>query len=663
VTAAAVPTRLFEPIDVGGMTLRNRLMMTVHGPRLSAARYQPYLAARSMDVGLVGLHAMYGVYDFPFGPAPHTPAYAGAWDAVPPHPLTDEGRAYYEGAIATMAAQVEIVHANGARAVGQIFHPGLSQHDETFRVVVGPSPVPDEFRRHVGHELSLTELADLVEACRLAARRAVQAGLDGIELHAAHGYLLNQFLSPLTNQRSDRYGGPLENRLRLLLEIIGAVRDGAGAGVPIGVRVPGTEAVDRGLDSAAMQQIARRLAAEGVAYLNVSSGNYTGLRRGAGLAYVAPPYAGPGPSVAAASAIRAAAGGVRVIVAGRITDLAVAEQILVDGHADMIGLTRALIADPRIVEKVRTGRAGDVTPCVGGNECHYGRTVACAVNPAAGREEELASVPATSPRQVLVVGAGPAGMECARVAARRGHRVRLVDEAVELGGTLRVVGSDPNRREFLAYLDSVARQLDALGVDIQLGCRLTADASAVDDADAVVLATGSTPWIPPVPGIERSHVVTSLDVLQGRASVGSSVVVVGGLDDHLPPLTTADFVADGARRVTLLAEPMVAGEAIEAATLFALTRRLLEKAVELEPMTALHAVGDGSVVVRNTLTNATRVIEGVDTVILACGRRPRRELAAALARRGRPFSLIGDCLSPRRLVHATLDGARQGVLL
>jgi 2,4-dienoyl-CoA reductase-like NADH-dependent reductase (Old Yellow Enzyme family)/thioredoxin reductase len=655
--------RLFEPIEIGSVALRNRIMMTVHGPRLPENRYHRYLAERSLDVGLVGLHAMYGVYDFPFGPAPYTPADAGAWDAVPPHPLSAEGIAYYDRAIATMAAQVEIVHANGARAVGQIFHPGLSQHEESFRAVVGPSPVPDEFRRHVGHELQADEIADLVEACRLAARRAVRAGLDGIELHAAHGYLLNQFLSPLTNQRTDRYGGALENRLHLLLEILAAVQDGAGEGIPIGVRLPGEESVDGGLTSTEMQDVARRLVAAGAAYLNVSGGTYTGLRRGVGLAYVAPAYVEPGPNVAAASAIHAAAGGVPVIVAGRFTDLELAEQVLADGHADLIGLTRALIADPRIVEKVRTGRAADVNRCVGGNECHYGRTVSCAVNPAAGREEELAIVPATTPRRILVVGAGPAGMECARVAAQRGHHVRLVDEAPHVGGTLRAVGSDPNRRDFLSYLDGMARQLDALAVGIHLGECVTADSTAVYEADTIVLATGATPWVPPVPGIDRPHVSTCLDVIEGRTVVGSSVVVVGGLDDHLPPLTTADFVADGRRRVLLLAEPMVAGQAIEPATLFTLTRRLLERGVEIVPMTALCEVGERHVVVRNTLTNRTRVIDGVDSVVLACGRRPRRELADALRARGRAFHLIGDCLSPRRLVHATLDGARQGVLV
>jgi 2,4-dienoyl-CoA reductase-like NADH-dependent reductase (Old Yellow Enzyme family)/thioredoxin reductase len=658
-----IPTQLFEPIAIGGVRLRNRLMMTVHGPRLPERRYHRYLDERSRDVGLVGLHAMYGVYDFPFGPTPYTPSYVGAWDAVPPNPLSAAGMAYFDGAIATMAAQVEIVHRNGACAVGQIFHPGLSQHEESFRAVVGPSPVPDELRHHVGHELSVEEIADVVEACGHAARRAVLAGMDGIELHAAHGYLLNQFLSPLTNVRTDRYGGKIENRARLLMEILDAVQESVGAGVPVGVRLPGEESADDGLTSDDMQEVARRLAASGAAFLNVSGGTYSGLRRGAGIAYVAPGYVEQGPNVAAASRIRAAAGGVPVVVAGRITDLSFAEQVLVNGHADMIGLTRALIADPRIVAKVRSGRQSDVTRCVGGNECHYGRTVACAVNAAAGREEELAIVAADSPRRVLVVGGGPAGMECARVAAQRGHHVHLVDEASELGGTLRIVSTDPNRRDFGVYLDGLARQLDSLGVTLELEHSVGADARLVGEADTIILATGSTPWIPPVPGVDRSHVVTTLDVLQGRATVGCSVVVIGGLDDHLPPMTTADLVADGVRRVVLTAEPLVPGQAIEPATLYTLTRRLLDKGVDLVPMTALQEVGESHIVVRNTITNTTRVIDGVDTVVLACGRRPRVELATALRARHVPFHLIGDCLSPRRLVHATLDGARQAILL
>ncbi|HLY82902.1 MAG TPA: FAD-dependent oxidoreductase [Acidimicrobiales bacterium] len=655
--------RLFEPIAIGSMMLRNRVMMTVHGPRLSASRYLRYLDERSRDVALVGLHAIHGVNNFAFGPGRFVPSYAADFDVVAPHPLSADGRALYEQAVGMMNAQADVVHRNGAKAVGQILHLGASQHEENFQPVVGASTVQDEYRRHVPHPLTATEIADFVEAWAEAGRRAVRAGLDALEVHAAHGYLINQFLSPRTNTRTDRYGGDLDGRMRLLLEILEALRSAVGNGFPIGVRIPGREFGAGGLTVEEMCAIAQRAERWGVAYLNVSGGNYTGLNHGIGLAYVAPSYVPQGPNVEYAAAIRRATNGVPVIVAGRIVDLDYAESIIADGSVDMVGLTRALIADPRIVEKVRVGRADTVRKCVGGNECHYGRTVLCAVNPAAGREEELAIEPAAIVKNVLVVGGGPAGMECARVAASRGHRVRLIDDADVLGGTLRLVAGDPNRAVFGEYLDGQARRLADLDVDVALGRRMSAGDIESARADVVVLATGATDWVPPVPGAALDHVFTGTQVLGNTARLGRHVLVVGGLDDHLPPLTVADFVADGTRTVTLISEPVAAGQGVEAATLFALLARLLEKGCTLVPMSALHEVRADSVVMRNTLSNQLSVLDGVDTVVLVCGRRPRHELADLLQGKVPAMHLIGDCLSPRRLVHATLDGARQAVTI
>src|SRR5688500_13777587 len=255
--------------------------------------------------------------------------------------------------------------------------------------------------------------------------------MDGMEVHSAHGYLLTQFLSPRTNHRSDHYGGSLDNRLRLLCEILDAIHAATYAEFPVGVRVSGHENLDE------MCEVARLLADRGVAYLNVSGGTYSGLDQGAKMAYVASAYTEPGPNVAAARAMRAAvAGRIPVIVAGRIVDLRHAERIIAEGSADIVALVRALIADPRIVEKVRLGRVEMVNTCIGGNECHYGRSVSCAVNPAAGREEEF-DAESSVRRRVIIVGGGPAGVECARLAAGRGHDVRLFDEQHALGGALR----------------------------------------------------------------------------------------------------------------------------------------------------------------------------------------------------------------------------------
>jgi 2,4-dienoyl-CoA reductase-like NADH-dependent reductase (Old Yellow Enzyme family)/thioredoxin reductase len=646
--------QLFEPIRLGSLDLRNRIMMTVHGPRLSADRYLRYLDQRSRDAALVGVHAIGGVFNFPFEPGRFVPSYAADLDALSPHPLTAEGRSYYDRDIPTMAEQAEIVHRNGAKVVGQIFHAG---------VVVGPSPIDDDLARGIPHPLTANEIADFVAACALAARRAVTAGLDGIEVHAAHGYLVNQFLSPATNQRDDEFGGSLEHRLRFLIAILDAVRDACGDGFPIGVRLPGTEFTESGLDVVDVCSIAQHLERWGIAYVNVSSGNYTGLSHGVRLAYVASSYTPQGPNVQYAAAIRDSVDRVPVIVAGRFTDLRFAEQVLLDGSADMIGLTRALIADPQIIAKTRDGQFADVVTCIGGNECHYGRTVACAVNPAAGREEELEIVATDHPRRVLVVGGGPAGMECARVAALRGHHVELVEAADNLGGALRIVAADPNRREFAGFLDGLARRVREAGVDVTLGERVTVDQLVAWTADVVVLATGAVEWVPPVPGIDAPRVVTALRALAGAVPLGRHVVVVGGRDDHLPPLTTADFVAERAERVTVLSELLVIGQGIEAANQLMLMRRLLDRGVDLQPMSALHEVGEDHVAVRNVITNRVTTIGDVDTVVLACGRRPSHELFDAVSGSGVRAQLIGDCFSPRRLVHAMLDGARHAVTI
>jgi len=646
--------QLFEPIRLGPFDLRNRIMMTVHGPRLSTDRYLRYLDERSRDAALVGVHAIGGVFNFPFEPGGFVAAYAADLDALAPHPLTAEGRDYYDRDISVLAEQAAVVHRNGAKVVGQLFHGG---------VVVGPSPVDDELARGIPHALTANEIADFVAACALAARRAVAAGLDGIEVHAAHGYLVNQFLSPATNQRDDEFGGSPERRLRFLIAILDAVRDECGDGFPIGVRLPGVEFVEGGLEVADVCSIAQHLERWGVAYVNVSSGNYTGLAHGAQLAYVASSYTPQGPNVPFAAAIRGALEHVPVIVAGRITDLRFAEEILADGAADMVGLTRALIADPQIIAKARAGRFSDVITCIGGNECHYGRTVACAVNPAAGREEELEIRVSGEPRRVLVVGGGPAGMECARIAALRGHRVELVEAAATLGGALRIVAADPNRREFEGFLDGLARRVRDAGVAVTLGERVTPEGIRASAAHVVVLATGAVEWVPSVAGVDNPRVVTALRVLAGEAPLGRHVLVVGGRDDHFPPLTTADFVAERVERVTLLTELPVIGQGIEAANQLMLMRRLLDKGVDIRTLSALHEVGAADVAVRNVITNRVTTITDVDTVVLACGRRPSTALFDAVDGTSVRTQLIGDCFSPRRLVHAMLDGARYAVTI
>ncbi len=310
--------------------------------------------------------------------------------------------------------------------------------------------------------------------------------------------------------------------------------------------------------------------------------------------------------------------------------------------------------------------------CIACNECHTGLPVRCTVNPAAGHEKELAIHRTASPRRIVVVGGGVAGMQCARVAAARGHHVTLIEREAMLGGVLGVLGRDPHRPELQGMRRHLEAEVARAGVDVRLGREATTDLILDQQPDDVVIAIGAEESVPSLPGAKLAHVVKALAVLRGEAHLTGHVAVIGGLEDHLPPLVVADAVAGAGHPVTLLTEQASEGEAVEAATRFALLRRLRAKGVETLRLSALAAVRPGSLVVRDTLTNVEETLDGIDTVVLACGRHPRSALADQLqagqlqaCRRQAPFAIhvVGDCLAPRRFLHAMMDATRQAVAL
>jgi 2,4-dienoyl-CoA reductase-like NADH-dependent reductase (Old Yellow Enzyme family)/thioredoxin reductase len=661
-------SHLQEPISIGPIELRNRLMMTVHGPRLPQRRYVRYLEERVRGgVALVGLSAAVGLYDLPLGPGRYHASYAGDIDVVPPHPLSAEGIAHFDRFITVLREQADAIHRHGGKCVGQVYHPGANQNanvaTDTFQPAIAPSAVPDEYRRNVPHVLTTGEIADVVETYAQAGRRIAEAGIDAIEIHGAHGYLVNQFMSPYTNKRTDEYGGSLDNRMRFVAEIIAATRHHVGD-YPIGIRINGSDRVEGGLTNDDMQEIARRLAALGMIYVNISGGTYGGMRHGLKLPYVSPSYMPEGHNVDDAAGIKAAVD-IPVIVAGRLVDMEMAERIVAEGKADIVGMTRAFMADPAIINKSFAGGSERerVIPCIGCNECHYGRMVTCAVNAATGREEELKLEPATTARRVVIVGGGVGGMECARVAALRGHNVILCERGDELGGVISVLGRDEPRSDFKRYLQWLRQELQQLPVDIRLDTDASVDLLRSLAPDVVVLATGATDHRPDVPGVDSANVFTATELFAGRAALGQHVVVVGGLDDHLPVLTTADLASRGGATVTLLTETLHAGQDVEVASLLLLTKRLLEQGVVTQPLTALAAIDGSTVRTRNTVTNAPGQVDGVDTVIVVAERRPADGLAAGLRAAGHEVHLIGDALAPRRMMHANLEGVRLAQLL
>jgi NADPH-dependent 2,4-dienoyl-CoA reductase/sulfur reductase-like enzyme len=393
--------------------------------------------------------------------------------------------------------------------------------------------------------------------------------------------------------------------------------------------------------------------------VSVSGGNYAGFGDGMELAYVSPWYTEPGFNVDAAGAVKASVD-VPVIVTGRIADVAHAESILADGAADLIGMVRALIADPELPNKAREGRVEEIRMCLGMSECHaigpHRLPMTCAVNAAAGREAEFDITPAEAPKTVVVVGAGPAGMEAARVSALRGHHVYLADSSRSIGGTPAVLAVDPNRRNLRDHAAYFETQLARLGVELMLGNRVTAEELIEFGPDAVIVATGGQPLVPDVPGIDGPNVVHALDVLRG-ATTSSRVIVVGGFDKHLGPPTIAEFLADQGKDVELFSEQFDFAQGVEDGTRFLLLQRLRAKDVRVSLLCKLKSVEEHAVTVTDLFTREDRRIEPA-SLVLACGMVPDDGLARLLEPHIPEVHVVGDALAPRRIMHATLEGAR-----
>jgi 2,4-dienoyl-CoA reductase-like NADH-dependent reductase (Old Yellow Enzyme family)/thioredoxin reductase len=652
--------RLFEPITIGGFTARNRIVNTTHGTGLGEARDLRYLQERARGgAALLGIHSVGGVYTYAIGPGPRSTA--PDWDGKAISPVTPEGIAHFDDVVIPgLRRRADVVHAEGAHLFAQVYHSGAARHGATVGPVMAPSAVRDPYESRMPHPLTDEEIEELVEAFAHAIRRVREGGVDAAEIHGAHGYLVNQFLSPYFNERTDRWGGSRENRVRFPLAVVERARQLTGDDFPIGIRV-GVDAdgEQRGITSDELVELCRLLGPH-VAYISVSGGSYAGFGDGMELAYVSPWYKEPAFNAATSAAVRAAVD-VPVIVTGRITDPSIAEGLLADGAADMVGMVRALIADPDLPNKVRFGRAGEVRMCLGMSECHaigpHRTPVTCAVNASAAREAEMDIVPASTPRTVVVVGAGPAGMEAARVAALRGHRVYLADARRHLGGTPAVLALDPNRRNLRDHAAYFETQLRASGVEPMLGNEVTADELVEFGPDVVVVATGGLPVVPDVPGMQRPEVHQWRDVLQGTATLRDRVIVVGGLDDHLGPPTIAEHVRDLGPDVELLSDHLDFAKGAEDGTRLPLMQRLLAKDVTVSMMHRLLGVDDDGVHVLHTFTRRARVVPAA-SVVLACGLLPDDRLASQLRARGLEVHVIGDALAPRRIMHATLEGAR-----
>lgn len=571
--------------------------------------------------------------------------------------VTPEGRGFTnqlglhdDAVVPGLRRIVQAAHEHDVVVGIQIYHAGRQTRSAiTGLAPVAPSPLPCPVMQELPHELSTSEVRSLVDAFAAGAKRAVSAGMDFIEIHGAHGYLVTQFLSPFTNQRQDEYGGSFENRTRFLKEIVNAVH--TVVSVPISVRISADEMVPGGIDTEEGVRIAKMLEAEGVDVLHVSAGNYASYAKG----YMIPPMAREdAPLVGYARRIKQEVS-IPVIAVAKLRDPQVALDVIQGGSADFVALGRGLLADPDWPNKVRDQRLSEIDLCV---TCNQGcidrlfknKAVLCTVNPETGREDMLARPRSTKSKRVLIVGGGPAGMSAARYAKMEGHDVSLFEQGDALGGQLTVAGATPHREAWWLFRDWLIREMARLEIAVHLNATVTAAKLQQQQPDAVIIATGSSPIDTGFRSVGRTRITNSVALLETDMDATGPVVVVGG---GCAGAQVAEYLADGNLAVTLIeAEDGIAADMPQDERSLML-ERLQEKGVRIRTRTRLLGIQDGGAQLR--APEGDQSLEA-NTVVLCLGAAANDELVEICTASGIQHIVIGDALAPRKVTEAAAEG-------
>jgi 2,4-dienoyl-CoA reductase-like NADH-dependent reductase (Old Yellow Enzyme family)/thioredoxin reductase len=580
------------------------------------------------------------------------------------------------------ARVAEVVHRHGCKLATQLLHVGLRampvlKKDPAYDLdaewyLVAPSQVPPgEYpNAPMPKELEEHEIEELLAAFADAGRRAIAAGLDGVEFHMSHGYLPWQFLSPLYNHRSDRWGGSYENRLRFPLEALHRIRAAIGDEPFLGYRINSTSFWPGDLELDDVKRIVRDLEEQAdVDYVNLSAGVHH--------SYIHTPMTyEPGWERGYTKAVKEVSTK-PVLLVGRITNPEIAEEILEADEADAILLARQYFADAEWAKKAREGRAEDIRRCVAANYCWRsvirGGRVQCVYNPEVGRERQWGAgtlVKAADPKRVLVVGAGPAGLELARVAAARGHDVLVLEREDEVGGHVRLQSLLPGRAEYFQIAAWLSRQAEGNGARLRLGEEVTAESLAAlladERPDHVVVATGSTyrrdGWqgqtAQSLAGWETGNCVTWDEVATGIVSPAGAVVVVDDLQDAVAPLTAVKLAQAGCSVKLVTRWPMVGMETIPEVYYLWIRQQLLETGVEIVPDQFVKEIRGAVVELLNVYAPDRTLEVGADWIVMATGRRSENALYHALRERGASVEMVGDAIAPRGTYEAVYEGHR-----
>jgi 2,4-dienoyl-CoA reductase-like NADH-dependent reductase (Old Yellow Enzyme family)/NADPH-dependent 2,4-dienoyl-CoA reductase/sulfur reductase-like enzyme len=620
--------QLFSPLQIGPVELPNRIVSTAHQTtlvhdHLPSDDFLAYHAARAR--GGVGLIVLEATAVHPSG-------------LLTPHTLAG----YRDEIVPGLQRVAVAVQRQGTRLFVQLFHGGREQIATAPRPpALAPSAVPTLRFHTEPRAIEADEIASLLEGYARGAANAAAAGLDGVEISAAHNYLPAQFFTPVLNERADEWGEPT----RFLLAVVEAVREAAPALV-VGVRL----SADLEPSRAAAAALSGR-----VDYLSLALGDSSTYAGSTGI--VPPP---PVPENAIGAFTGPFRDGFPLVATSRIVDPLEAERLLEEGRCDAVGMTRALITDPELPLKARAGRLDDVLRCIGCNACiahyHAGTPIACTQNPRAGRERTLPPPSrASARRRVVVVGAGPGGLAAAAEAGASGHEVLLLEREARIGGQVALAGAAPMHAEMArALARNYTRLLEAGAVEVRLGEEATAESVRELEPDAVVVAAGARPYVPDLP-VSEVEVVHAWDVLAGPRPRGRRVVVAdwGG---GAAGLAASELLETAGNDVVLAVGSASFGEGLHQYQRNLYAQRLYRAGVRIEHHLELVGAERGRVSFRNLFASDLETSLQADLLVLALGRVPERALAQRLAGSGFDVHEAGDCLSPRTAEEAVLEG-------
>jgi len=632
--------KLLSPITIGKMKLKNRMVlapMSVHitppDGSITDREIQFYKRKAEGGTGLITIGSVLVRADGNFG-----------------------GQIFIDNdsRIPGLKRMVDAIHEAGAKISAQIHHSGR----ETNIATCGYQPVsasvfePETEEYDLPRALTTREVGDYVEYYAQGIRRAKEAGFDAVELHCAHGYLIAQFMSPLTNFRTDQYGGSFLGRMRFIKEIFERARELVGNDFTITARISGDELRPNGIDMHLSREIAKYLEKLGAAAISVSAQMFPYVRTCPNM------YHKPGINVYLAENIKEVVS-VPVMTAGRINTPEFAEEILTSGKADLVNMGRVLLADPDFANKAAEGKADEIIPCIACNKgCHdrnaEDRAVKCTMNPETGREGTFKIVPAEKSKKVIVVGGGVAGMEAAKIATLRGHDVELYDRNEELGGRLLLATVPPNKTGYLEGIEFLKKEMKRLKIKVNLGVSVNKEEIAKKNPDAVILATGARTMIPGIEGIDRDFVIDSDDILAGNKVAGEKVVVIGG---GSVGAETAHYLMESAQRKVFVLEmlPAIATDMPQDAQI------VFAKEVKQMPDLKIHTntkvvkIKENSVIVEKN--NEEEELKDIDTVVIACGAVPNNALVQELKDLDVAVYTVGDALQPKDATKAIYEGA------